>query len=208
METTDGRPNSLACEMLGRARALMDESGGSVLACVLGHGMDGVGSELIAHGADRVYVVDAALLAGYQADAWLPDLVDVVRQARPDAVMVGHTAVGADLAPRLAFRLGTAIATSCIEMSADDGKLLLTRPCYGGKANEVISIVTKPAVLTVKPKSFAPPQAQTTGPGKSCNSIRCSIPRAFAPGTRNQDAMRVTVRGWRARTSWSPAVEA
>lgn len=160
VEVSDGRPISLAYEMLGRARELVDRSGATVLACVLGHGVDGVAADLIAHGADRVYLVDAALLADYQADAWVPDLVNVIGQARPAAVMIGHTLVGADLAPRLAFRLGTAIATSCIDVSEDDGRLLLTRPCYGGKANEVVSITTSPAVFTVKPKSFAPRQAQ------------------------------------------------
>ena len=164
-EIAEGRPISLAYEMLGRARQLIDESGGAVLAGVLGDGIDGVGADLIAHGADRAYVVEAPLLAGYRADAWLPDLVNMIRQTRPDAVMVGHTSLGADLAPRLAFRLDTAIATSCIAVSAANGQFLLTRPCYGGKAHEVVSIATSPAVFTVKPKSFAPraPQGDRTG---------------------------------------------
>jgi len=166
VEMTDGHPNNLAYEMLGRTRELADQSGGTVLACVLGCGLDGVGNHLITHGADRAYLVDAGHLAEYQADAWLPDLVNVVRQARPDAAMIGHTPLGADLAPRLAFRLGTTIATSCINVSINDGKLLLTRPCYGGKANEVVSIVTSPAVFTVKPKSFAPRQPRDDRSGE------------------------------------------
>lgn len=166
VEMSDGRPISLAYEMLGRARELADGSGERVLACVLGRELDGVAAELIAHGADCVYLVDAALLADYQADAWTPDLVNVIRQAQPAAVMIGHTLVGADLAPRLAFRLGTAVATSCTEVSEDDGKLLLTRPCYGGKANEVVSITTLPAVFTVKPKSLAARPAQNGRTGE------------------------------------------
>jgi len=164
-EIADGRPIGLTHEMLGRARELADASGGTVIAGVLGNGVEGVGADLTAHGADRVFVVDSPLLAGYQADAWLPDLVNMIRQAQPDAVMVGHTPLGADLAPRLAFRLGTAIATSCIAVSAADGKFLLTRPCYGGKAHEVVSIATSPAVFTIKPKSFAPraPRDNATG---------------------------------------------
>ena len=160
VEVTDRRPISLAYEMLGLARELFDGSGGEVHACALGSGLDGLGEDLIAHGADRAYIIDEPFVANYQADAWLPDLIAAIGQVRPHAVMVGHTPLGADLAPRLAFRLGTAVATGCIGVSAVGSKLHLTRPCYGGKAEQVISLLTRPVVFTVKPKCFAPRPAQ------------------------------------------------
>lgn len=155
-EVSGGRPVGLCHEMLGLARALVDVSGGAVHAGILGSGLDGVAEDLIAHGADTVRVVDAPIFAQYQADAWLPDLVAMIAQARPDAVMAGDTPLGADLAPRLAFRLGTTVATGCNRVRVEGGKLILTRPCYGGKAEEVVSILTSPALFTVKPKSFQP----------------------------------------------------
>lgn len=97
VEATEGRPIDLCYEMLGLARRLVAASGGAVHACVLGNGLDEVGDELIAHGADQVYVVDAPVFAEYQADAWLPDLVGIVANVKPAAVMVGHTAQGGDL---------------------------------------------------------------------------------------------------------------
>jgi electron transfer flavoprotein alpha subunit len=160
VEIVDGRPVGLCYEMLGLARALVDASGGAVHACVLGNGLDGVGDDLIAHGADRAYVVDAPVFAGYQADAWLPDLAAIVANVNPAVVMVGHTPQGADLAPRLAFRLGTTVATGCNRVSFADGKLHVTRPCYGGKAEEVVSFLTDPAVFTAKSKCFEPWPAQ------------------------------------------------
>ena len=160
VEVIDGRATALGYEMLGLARGLVEGSGGAVHACVLGSGLDGLAEDLIAHGADKAYVIDAPCLAEYQADAWLPDLVAVIGQVRPDAVIVGHTPLGADLAPRLAFRLGTAVATGCNRVSVAGGKLHVTRPCYGGKAEEVVSFLTSPAVFTVKPKCFKPSPAQ------------------------------------------------
>lgn len=142
--------------MLGLARTLVDASGGMVHAGIVGSGVGGIGADLVAHGADRVSVVDAPFLAGYQADAWLPDLVAMIGHVRPDAVMIGHTPLGADLAPRLAFRLGTSVATGCNRVSVEGGILLLTRPCYGGKAEEIVSMLTAPALFTVKSKCFHP----------------------------------------------------
>jgi electron transfer flavoprotein alpha subunit len=160
VEVAGHRPIRLAYEMLGLAQALFDGSERTVHACALGSGLDGLGEDLIAHGADRAYIIDTPVFASYQADAWVPDLIATIGQVRPDAVMVGHTPLGADLAPRLAFRLGTAVATGCIGVFVAGGRLRLTRPCYGGKAEEVVSLLTKPAVFTVRPKCFAPRPAQ------------------------------------------------
>ena len=91
VEMADDRPVDLCYEMLGLARRWVDAAGGAVHACVLGNGLDGVGDDLIAHGADRAHVVDAPVFAGYQADAWLPDLAAIVANVKPAAVMVGHT---------------------------------------------------------------------------------------------------------------------
>ncbi|MDP6786031.1 MAG: electron transfer flavoprotein subunit alpha/FixB family protein [Rhodospirillales bacterium] len=155
-EFADGAPLPLATEMLGLARRLADETGGAVTAMALGTGMAGAGDALLAHGADRVFVADDPALAPYQADAWMAVLVDTLRDLAPAAVLAGHGAVGADLAPRLAFRLETAAVTDCIAVSAEDGGLRFTRPCYGGKAHEVISVKTAPAVVTLRAKSHAP----------------------------------------------------
>jgi electron transfer flavoprotein alpha subunit len=156
VETADGRPVDLCYEMLGLARRWADAAGGTVHAGVLGHGLDGVGDELVKRGADRAYVVDAPVFSPYQADAWLPDVFALVGEVKPAAVMIGHTPQGADLAPRLAIRLETTAVTACNRVSFADGKLEVTRPCYGGKAEEVVSFRTDPAVFTVKAKCFEP----------------------------------------------------
>ena len=91
--------------------------------------------ELIAAGADKVYVVDDATLAEFQSDAFVPAAEKVCREANPSIVLLGQTDVGRDLAPRLAFRLETAVAMDCLDLAISDGRLVMTRPCYGGNAN-------------------------------------------------------------------------
>ena len=132
---------------------LGDEMGVKVAALALGNGLSEIGAELLTHGADRVYLVDDPALDPYQADAWLPDVVEIARSIAPAAILIGHSTTGADLAPRLAFRLDTAVATACIEVRVDAGRLLLTRTCFGGKAHEVSSFVTAPIVATIQPKT-------------------------------------------------------
>jgi len=152
VECEDG---NMAAELLGLARSLVGETGGTVTAIALGSGITGAGDTLVAHGADRVYLADDPVFAPYRADAWMAVLVELLRDLAPAAVLAGHGAVGADLVPRLAFRLETAAVTDCIAVTAEDGKLEFTRPCYGGKAHEVVSLKTAPAVATLRAKSHA-----------------------------------------------------
>jgi electron transfer flavoprotein alpha subunit len=152
-ETAEGRPASVVYEALGLARRHADAASGSVEACIVGDARPDTANDLIRHGADRIYALDSP---GNSSEAWVADVVALIRESRPDVVSIGHTALGAELAPRLAFRLDSAVVTSCVDARFTDGRLQLTRPCYGGKAREVVSIRTAPAVFTIKPKSFEP----------------------------------------------------
>ncbi|MDP6572404.1 MAG: electron transfer flavoprotein subunit alpha/FixB family protein [Rhodospirillales bacterium] len=155
-EAADGALASHNYEVLGLARRLADGGGGAVAAVLFGEDANGLAPDLIAHGADSVHVADGGAFATYQAEAWLPDLAAIAKETSPVAILMGHTAMGADLSPRLAFRLETAVATGCVEAEISGGRLLLTRPCYGGNGREVTSFRTTPAIATVKVKSQEP----------------------------------------------------
>jgi len=149
-EFAQARPTKLTCELLGLARRLAGATGGAVSAVLLANHADGVAEELIARGADRVYAMRHAALADYHSESWVSAATQICTQAAPAVVLAGHTAAGADLAPRIAFRLGTAVATGCIDVSFAAGRLTLTRPCFGGNARETVSFNTAPAVATVR----------------------------------------------------------
>ncbi len=156
VELTQGRPSKLTRELLGLARHLVG-SRGVVAAALLASRADGAAAELIAHGADGVYVIEHETFADYHSESWVGAAAQICREAAPGAVLIGHTASGADLAPRLAFRLGTAVAMGCVEVSLAAGKLVFTRPCFGGNARQTVSFKTAPPVATLRAGCYDAP---------------------------------------------------
>jgi len=145
-----GKPVAPVYELLGLAGRLAAGTSGKVEAALLGRGIEGCASDLIARGAERVYLADEGALADYEPERWVARLVRIARESGPAAILLPHTTLGADLAPRLAFRLDTAVAAGCVEIARDSGRLLFTRPCYGGSFRETLSMRTAPAVATVR----------------------------------------------------------
>jgi electron transfer flavoprotein alpha subunit len=147
-EWLQGKPTGLTTELLGCARLFADEASGEVAAVLLAS--DGTAQELIAYGADEVFTV--ALPAGSEADVEtrVAALATASVRFSPELVLIGHTALGADVAPRLAFRLETGVAMGCVEIARDGGKLMFTRPRQGGIAREVLSFMTAPAIATLR----------------------------------------------------------
>src|SRR5258708_30488433 len=116
-ELSQNEPIAMSYEMLGLARRLVDTLPGKVSIALLGHHVEQLGQPFIARGADDVYIGDRASSSEYQAEAWMPYVLDVVRQASPTAIFLPHTTMGADLAPRLAFRLKTGVAMGCLAVA-------------------------------------------------------------------------------------------
>jgi electron transfer flavoprotein alpha subunit len=144
-ELLAGAPAALSRELLGLARQL----GGPV--CAVSPGADDAATaELIAYGADRVYTAAETALAEYDSDAWTDCTARAVAETAPVAVLIGHTTSGADLAPRLAFRMSAAVATGCTRVENEGAALRFTRPCYGGNVRETVSFTTPLAVATVR----------------------------------------------------------
>lgn len=141
----------LTRELLGLARHLADALHGTVDAALLAGRIEGAPEELIACGADHVFALQDPALAAYHGEAWTAALAETCGQCAPDAILIGHSAAGADLAPRLAFRLNTGVATGCVAVACGEGRLLFTRPSCGGNARETVSIRTAPAIATVRP---------------------------------------------------------
>ena len=148
-ETRDGTPTALTRELLGLAGELARERV-SAVAALLVAGQGDAAADLIAHGAGRVYFCEQAGSDEYDGETWLPVAERLACDVAPLAIFAGHTSAGADLAPRLAFRLGTAVATGCVGVAFEAGKLLFTRACYGGNVRETLSLVAAPAVATIK----------------------------------------------------------
>lgn len=155
-EHAGGEISSLSTELLGAARRLADALGESVIAVCLGSGAAQAARDAIRFGADAGVVVEKPELDTYLNETWTAAFTAAVREVNPSVVLMGQTAVGRDLAPRFAVRMGTAVAMDCIELAIEDGRLVMTRPCFGGKAHARYTSRTMPQVATVRAKSQEP----------------------------------------------------
>ena len=152
-EILESKPISTAFELLALAKGVAKADGLAVSAVIFGSDSSDVAQSLIAGGADQVFVAAEPSYAEYQSEIWIPVLLDAIKKASADVVLFGHTNIGADLAPRLAFRLGGAVAMNCEGVRVEGGKLQVTRPCYGGKARADLWLKRSPSIVTVKAKS-------------------------------------------------------
>ncbi len=170
-EVAEGKLAAVAMELLGCGRKMADELGEELSAVIVGSGVGNLAQEAFAAGADKVYIVDDALLQDYQTDAHVTVMEKVVRQAMPGILLIGQTAVGRDLAPRLAFRLETVATMDCIELAIDSGskRLLRTKPVYGGNARAVFASDFDPQIATVRVKAMTPLEPDTARKGEVVN---------------------------------------
>jgi electron transfer flavoprotein alpha subunit len=157
IELVDGKLSAIAKELLGAGRKLANDLKEELSAVAAGSGVANAAAEAIAFGADKVYVVDAALLKDYRTDAYVTVVEKVVKQANPRILLLGQTTIGRDLAPRAAARLATAAVLDCIALDIDAAtkQLLMTKPVYGGNARAIYSMETLPQMATVRAKAMA-----------------------------------------------------
>lgn len=145
----------VSLEILSQGRIIADKTGDPLVAVILGKGIADLAKTVAAYGADKVILVDDDKLADYSTGAYTSVLNKIIRKEEPQAVLLGNTAVGKDLAPRLAQRLGVGMASDCTAMEYDEANFLtFKRPIYGGKAFAEVSSNTRPVVATIRPNTF------------------------------------------------------
>lgn len=149
-EAHDGAPSRLTCELLALARRLQTARGTPVVAACFGDRDRGITNELIARGADWAQSVEHPALAQYQSEAWVSAAAQLCRAVKPALVLMGHTSLGGDLAPRLAFRLDGSAATGCVEIAWHDDRYALTRACQGGNVRETLTFESVVTVATLR----------------------------------------------------------
>lgn len=161
-EAKDGTVRNVTFEALHAARQI--SNGGSVVAVAMGSWASGAANELAQHGADQVYVVNNNALDQYTTDAYTQALTQVIEAVNPDAIVIGHTALGKDLAPRVAARLDLGLITDCTNVEVNGDDVVVTRPIYSGKAFVKRKFKQGPIFITVRPNNigFEEPDASRT----------------------------------------------
>ena len=169
-EIVDGKLSSTTCELLACGRRLAAEMGGTLACVVAGSGAETVAMDTCARGATTAYVAAQR----DDIEAHMAVAVAAVEAAQPAVVLVPHAGFGRELGPRLAFRLGSAAATDCIDVrvDADGGRVVLTKPVYGGNALADFSSDFAPLVATVRPKAMSAEEPAST---TACDTVTLTV---------------------------------
>ena len=175
VEQKNGEIANVGYELISEARKLVasiPHMNFDVVGVLLGSNIKDKAQDVIAHGADKVIVVDHELLKDYSTQFYADALTEVITSFKPDSLLTGATVLGRDLAPRVAARLNaglTADATS-IEMDPekkDEALLLVTRPTFGGNLfGTIVCPDTRPQMATIRPNVFSMDPADASRSGE------------------------------------------
>jgi electron transfer flavoprotein alpha subunit/quercetin dioxygenase-like cupin family protein len=147
----------LTLQVLGKARVLSGDQG-KVTAVLLGHQVEGIAREYVAHGAQRILLVDHPQLAFYRTDLFTTLMSDLIQTHRPDVFLAGASEFGKDLAPRIAKRIRVGLSADCVSLDWDEQveKLIASSPAFGESFLARITWSThRPYMATVSPGTFA-----------------------------------------------------
>jgi electron transfer flavoprotein alpha subunit len=154
-EQRDGKLRRASLEVVSEARRLAGPLGASVTAVTIGPGGEGLAGELASYGADRVVVFEDAALSTYATEAFGRALAQAIAEAKPSVVLLPFTALGKDLAPRVAVKIGAGLASDCVAFEVKGGALVARRPIYAGKAYATVEWSGEPRMATLRPNVFA-----------------------------------------------------
>jgi electron transfer flavoprotein alpha subunit len=159
-ERREGELKRPALEAVAVGRRLADSLGGSVAVLGVGPGAAEIAAAVGACGADRLFVVEDAHLGRYAPEAYAAEISEAARRVGATIVLVAGTAMGRDLAPRAAARLGAGCLSDLVEIEArEDGTIRGLRPVYSGKAYARIASRGPIAVAVLRPNVFGSPIA-------------------------------------------------
>ena len=164
-QQVDNIVNSIAFELIGKGKDLAADLGTEVTAVLVGSDVKGLADELAEYGADRVIVVDDPELKEYRTEPYAHALASVINKYKPEIFLVGATAIGRDLGPRVSARIHTGLTADCTQLDIGDfplnpipgkeqkhNQLLMTRPAFGGNTIATIACPDfRPQMATVRP---------------------------------------------------------
>mgnify|MGYP004446933471 CR=1 FL=1 len=164
-QQVDNKISGIALELLGKANELAKPLDAQVTAVLIGSDVKGLCDELAAYGADRVILVDDPELKEYRTEPYTHALASVINEFKPEIVLVGATAIGRDLGPKVSARVATGLTADCTVLEIGDfplvakegqeqkhNQLLMTRPAFGGNTIATIACPNnRPQMATVRP---------------------------------------------------------
>src|SRR4030043_800696 len=161
IEHEHGKVANVSFELLGEGRKLANDLGCKLCGMIFGEKADDFIKEVVAYGAEKVYVTESPVLKEYRTDPYACAAVNLIRKYKPEIVLYGATTQGRDFAGTVATILETGLTADCTGLDIDPETKYLkqTRPAFGGNIRATIldSPNYRPQMSTVRPKVFPMP---------------------------------------------------
>ena len=164
-QQVDNVISNIAFELIGKGKELAKDLGVEVTAVLVGSDVKGLADQLAEYGADKVIVVDDPELKEYRTEPYTHAIASVINEFKPEIFLIGATAIGRDLGPRVCARIHTGLTADCTKLDIGDfpmnpvpgretkhNQLLMTRPAFGGNTIATIACPDfRPQMATVRP---------------------------------------------------------
>ena len=197
-EQVDGEIGGIAYELLGKAKDLAADLGEEVYAVLIGSGIKDKADSLAEYGADHVIVVDDPELKDYRTEPYAHALASVIKEYKPEIMLVGATPIGRDLGPRVSARVATGLTADCTVLEIGTfndiaakkelpNQLLMTRPAFGGNTIATIACpYNRPQMATVRPGVM-----QKIEPNKGAKADIIEYNPGFTPNNKYVEILEV-----------------
>lgn len=152
-EMKDGELRNVTFEAVAAARKI--KADGEIVGLICGEGkLEGQAQEMIYYGADRVITITHPNLKEYTSEGYGQAVRAVIEEESPQGIIMGHTAIGKDLTPKIASRLELGLISDATEIEMDGEQAVFTRPIYSGKAFEKKVITDGITFATIRPNNI------------------------------------------------------
>ncbi|MBI5583456.1 MAG: electron transfer flavoprotein subunit alpha/FixB family protein [Deltaproteobacteria bacterium] len=161
VEGLEGLPDKKTLELFRAGTELARDLEAEVSAVVVGEKIADLAAAAAGYGLKKVYQLEHPLLKGFQPEAWVGALEWLCREIKPRILLISHSFIGKEVAPRLAFRLQTELTTDCLGLGVDpqDGLMIRTKPIYGGNAIATLKGAGSPQMATIRKNIYEPLEA-------------------------------------------------
>jgi len=172
-EQRNGTFRKATYEVVSEGRRLADQLGTELLVVLLGSGINGLSVELGHYGADKVLIGDNEIFKNYSSEGYTKTIVEAVKNVDLEIILLPASSFGKDLGPRLAAHLGVGLATDCVKLNVENGKLHAIRPMYANKILAEHQLLASPQMASLRPNNFPVLQPDTS---KTATVENISVP--------------------------------
>ena len=205
-EMTEEGLHPVGPELIGKGHELAEKTGYQVDALLMGHNCGRAVETLRHYGVRNIYVYDDPQLDFFRAEVYAACTEDIIKKKKPSVVLVGATALGRSLAPRLSTRFRTGLTADCTQLELkENSDLVQIRPAFGGNIMaQIVTPFTRPQFATVRYKVMDAPawQKEASGevvplalPKKAVSAVTLQEKRSIPKAANISDADILVVGG-------------